>query len=419
MSGRNYNIFKGIIFGQALGDAVGLQAEFRFKKDIGGIENIIFPMKAAKGDFVLNDWTDDTDQAIIIIDTLKEADSSPMDSVKLRQIFGRRLLHWINNGFKELGDTVGQGCGGLTITIKNMPGFGSSEVDPAEIAREVWLKSGRTLAPNGAIMRGAACFYFLLSSAAKTEEFKKRPVEIFYDICYSLTIATHYDIRCIISVLFLNSLLVHISAGGDLINLRAKAFEDVIAFIRSKGDKFVADHAPIPTKKEERGPTPSYYNDDKYFTTETVTNGLAITTKSTYNFEKEFFDYCRFGNEKGWIPSLELDKAGRIGYTYKTMSCAAWVAYIIEESIINKQNKKGKSDNGLLADILNFKKIIKYIAAQGGDADTNCAVVGAVLGAWFGFDVLEILVGDWIGHMPNSSWLEQRLNIGDVRSSDS
>jgi ADP-ribosylglycohydrolase len=68
------------------------------------------------------------------------------------------------------------------------------------------------------------------------------------------------------------------------------------------------------------------------------------------------------------ITSLELDK--NIGYTYKPVGCAM---YCFRQS----------------STIDNFELLLINIIKEGGDADTNCAVVGAVLGAYYGYEHIQ------------------------------
>lgn len=60
-----------MIYGHALGDAVGLLTEFRFKKDIPKIE---FPYANSIRDFPICDWTEDTDHLIITMQSLIDND---------------------------------------------------------------------------------------------------------------------------------------------------------------------------------------------------------------------------------------------------------------------------------------------------------------------------------------------------------
>ena len=63
---------------------------------------------------------------------------------------------------------------------------------------------------------------------------------------------------------------------------------------------------------------------------------------------------------------LNPGEENRLGYTYKPLAAAAWA----------------------LANAQSFEQGLKAIVHEGGDADTNGAVVGAVLGARFGADAI-------------------------------
>jgi ADP-ribosylglycohydrolase len=54
-----------------------------------------------------------------------------------------------------------------------------------------------------------------------------------------------------------------------------------------------------------------------------------------------------------------------------------------------------------------FKKLSNLLIRQGGDADTNGAVFGAVLGARIGF---QNCPQDWIKHFPYKEWLDKQVN---------
>lgn len=64
----------------------------------------------------------------------------------------------------------------------------------------------------------------------------------------------------------------------------------------------------------------------------------------------------------GLLEEFELDDEMTMGYTLKTMGCAVWCLYHID----------------------NFKDGLLKIVNAGGDADTNAAVACAVLGAKYG-----------------------------------
>lgn len=64
------------------------------------------------------------------------------------------------------------------------------------------------------------------------------------------------------------------------------------------------------------------------------------------------------------ISALNLDEPGSIGYTLRTLAAALWCFWHASS----------------------FESGLKAVVNEGGDADTNGAVAGAILGAKFGFD---------------------------------
>lgn len=91
------------------------------------------------------------------------------------------------------------------------------------------------------------------------------------------------------------------------------------------------------------------------------------------------------------IEDFELDDAEKIGYTFKCMGVAFWALF-----------QKGS-----------FKDIIRRIATEGGDADTNCAVAGALLGAKLGYAGLP---ADWISQMRESDRKELDIIISQMET---
>ena len=107
----------GTILGQAVGDAVGLSTEFLDKETIFlyyGISHINYNhyyfdshrMKWMDKNYICNDWTDDTDQMILILDSLIKNNGN-VDILD----FAKRCKFWITCGFVECGDLIPCGFG--------------------------------------------------------------------------------------------------------------------------------------------------------------------------------------------------------------------------------------------------------------------------------------------------------------------
>merc|ERR1711924_322924 len=83
------------------------------------------------------------------------------------------------------------------------------------------------------------------------------------------------------------------------------------------------------------------------------------------------------------LEELELDEPRAIGYTMKCLGAGLWAL---------RQ-----------CDSADFETTIRAIVMQGGDADTNAAVAGALLGCYWGHSRLP---DHWMSAMPYTPWLE-------------
>lgn len=101
----------GCIYGQALGDAYGLSTEFEDRDDVArkypNCSLIPFPDYVLTGHnrrWMRGDWTDDTDQWILVLLTLMFHGGD-------ERVFAQKLTNWIYYGYPELGDHGGMGLG--------------------------------------------------------------------------------------------------------------------------------------------------------------------------------------------------------------------------------------------------------------------------------------------------------------------
>ena len=135
---------KGLIFGQAIGDALGLASEFLSKEEVSfhypdGINSysqIIQDKHRSR--WGKGDWTDDTDQFLCILTSLlnkKEVD----------------LLDIANELYLWSNDTP-MGIGVTTYKVLNMPQY---TLFPQKAAKIIWKIKKKDLAPNGALMRNS------------------------------------------------------------------------------------------------------------------------------------------------------------------------------------------------------------------------------------------------------------------------
>lgn len=323
--------FAGCLYGLALGDAVGLATEF-LTKDVANFYYDIergFQLDELLPDqhrsmFSAGDWTDDTDQNILILDNLV-ANKGQFDAVT----FGASLQKWVNNGFPELGDTAGCGCGKMTYDVIAHSSFKSK---PHVAAAAVWEASGRNSAPNGALMRtpvlGCAQFWNLQKVISETT---------------SACQTTHADPRCVASSVALSSAISSL-LSSDPSATYIERIETAIATALDAARPFIAS---CPEKQRE---------------------------------EFEFYT----GNRT--LSELNLGEPRAIGYTFKALGAAFY-------ALRDAQNN-------------NFIDIITKITLEAGDADTNCAVAGSLLGALLGF---RLLPAQWISQLQHHEWMNRKL----------
>ncbi|MBL0037328.1 MAG: ADP-ribosylglycohydrolase family protein [Flavobacteriales bacterium] len=278
---------RGVIFGQAVGDALGLGTEFmsvdevweHYPEGLSTYHQII--QDAHRSRWRQGDWTDDTDQFLCILDSLLEhGDVRRLD-------IASRFLDWSRTG--------GMGIGRSTLKVLSLPGY---TTEPEKAARYVWERGRRDLAPNGAVMR---------TSILGVWDYKdhQRVLENATTVCQ----LTHSDPRCIDSCRLISGLIACVLRGEQA---KVHVPTDIVAEL----DPRLIEHI------------------------------MALQGKK--------------------LEHHQLDEPDRIGYTLKAAG-AGWWAHHHAPSF----------EVGLLS-----------VVHAGGDADTNGAVAGSVLGARFGFSAI-------------------------------
>jgi ADP-ribosylglycohydrolase len=280
--------FKGVLFGQAVGDALGLGTEFmsraqvrdKYSDGLSAYDQII--RDAHRKRWKRGDWTDDTEQMTLIVDSLLEKREIDVCDI------ARRFAHWEGQGGLGVGDTV--------YAVLHHPKFFA---DPHAAAADVWGNTGRWQAANGAVMRTAALGLWEGHDESKVMANAENVCKI-----------THFDPRCVASCVAVCVAIRRLVHGeGDV--------ESIIAHVRE-----------LATAQDPR--------------------------------VAPFFDLA----ESKDIESLILDDEDSMGYTLKTLSAGIWALRFASS----------------------YEEGITAVIHQGGDADTNASVAGALLGARFGYE---------------------------------
>lgn len=335
----------GVVYGHALGDAVGLITEFKFKRDKPTID---FPYEEPVRNFPVCDWTDDTDHLILVMQSMID------NKFRLNNTdIAERLKNWVSTGFKELGDTVGLGLGGTMNMVINHAKFLEN---PNEAANEIWNNSGKKLASNGSLMR--------TSIVGTLPNFNA--VEFW---AAELSRITHADPRCISACVLQSSIIF------NLIYRTATTPENVDAMLQvsvNVSRKYItAEAEPVIFGEMRHQPTPACYHDPTFKTR-----------------DEELSHWVQLAYTK-CIGELRLDDMVKIGYVFKCLGCSIYALQVIKYALKNNRTPS-------------FRKFILKLASECGDADTNCAVAGAVMGSYLGYSNLP---QDWIKALPNRGWL--------------
>jgi len=297
---------QGVIFGQAIGDALGLGTEFmsaeevweHYPEGLSAYHQIV--QDAHRRRWRQGDWTDDTDQFLCILDSLLEHGRlRPLD-------IAERFLRW--------SQVDGMGIGSTTYKVLNLPGYAA---EPEKAARLVWKRGHYDLAPNGAVMRTSILGIW-------DHRDHQRVLANATAVCQ----LTHSDPRCVDSCRLISGLIAHILRGEQT---------------------SIQEPTDITPDLDQR----------------VVEHIMALHGKS--------------------LGDHQLDEPDRIGYTLKATG-AGWWAY---------HQASGFSE-GLL-----------QVVHAGGDADTNGAVAGSVLGARFGFSAIP---ATWVNGLNRRDELMERAD---------
>jgi len=306
---------KGVIFGHAIGDALGLGAEFMPKAAVvtnypAGLtrySQIIQDRHRSR--WPIGDWTDDTDQMLCILDSILE-----YEDVRILDI-ARRIHTWATDD--------GMGIGNLVWSVITSRYFLDA---PHFAAQYAWESTGRYSAPNGGVMRTSILGVWKYNSL---DEVKKNAEKV----CR----VTHYDPRCVGSCVAVCTAIALLLQG-----------------------------------KED------------------FTEIMKIVARATADYSPELDQFLALA-ATGTLDDLDLDEGlsatelGSIGYTLKTLGAGFWA----------------------LKNAFSYREGVLQVIHEGGDADTNAAVVGAMLGAKYGFSSIP---GIWVDELREAKELDARIN---------
>ena len=219
-----------ILIGQAIGDAVGLATEFLdkeesitfYKNEHIRYDNYRFDSHRCRWmnpEGKCADWTDDTDQCILILDSIVRNNGN-CDEYD----FAQRLYFWLGHGFPEVGDYCPLGVGANVGKVTSTEGWVNN---PIEISKKVWMDGGKRSAPNGSVMRTSVASIPYFWDEMKVIENARKYGQV-----------THYDHRCQASVSIIVLVLAKLLQGrNDVEKIIEESFKVAVNDIEIENQK--------------------------------------------------------------------------------------------------------------------------------------------------------------------------------------
>jgi ADP-ribosylglycohydrolase len=224
---------RGVLFGQAVGDALGLFGEFKSAKllrTIYGAEgpSKYMPVNRTNHGWKAGEWTDDTEQALCILDAyLADGDIDPTT-------LATNFLRWAHED--------GRGMGNHTWSVFSSGYF---SLDPLSVSKEIWERSNKRAAPNGGVMRTSVVGILRPQDLAWTELAASKACQV-----------THFDPRCVGGAVALSVAIACLVEGWAIPDAieeglsRGEAFDpDVRRFAMMGLDELQLDEGLDPMRK--------------------------------------------------------------------------------------------------------------------------------------------------------------------------
>lgn len=201
----------GTIFGQAIGDALGLGTEFMSKKEVrekypDGLKEysqIIRDYHRAK--FQPGSWSDDTDMMLCIANAIIEDKGINLHTI------ARNFKQWV-----YAPET--RGVGQTTLKVLSIAEYVEK---PHQVAELIWRMTRTKNAANGSVMR-TAIIGLKKENVAQTAE----------DVCK----LTHFDPRCVGSCVIVSEIINHLIWHDEQLS-----YSQIIT-IGNKYDKSIAEY---------------------------------------------------------------------------------------------------------------------------------------------------------------------------------
>ena len=254
---------KGTIYGQAIGDALGLGTEGMTDEDMAwkypnGIRHYsdIFQDRHRKR-WKIGDWSDDTDMMLCIANAVIKDKGVNYTSIA--------------RNFKEWADGEPMGIGETTYKVLS---FGDYVEKPFDASKMLWKMSHQKSAANGGVMRTSIVGLF-----------PKAVEECAVNICR----LTHYDPRCVGSCAIV-SLLIH-----SLVYEEEKLSYHKIVDIAQKYDSHIREYIDLSLNTDIRALELQDW-DSVGYTLKTLAAGLWAYWNAS-SFEEGLLSVVRAGGD--------------------------------------------------------------------------------------------------------------------------
>jgi ADP-ribosylglycohydrolase len=224
--------------------------------------------------------------------------------------------------------------------------------------------------------------------------------EYTFRIATEFSIITHADPRCVLACCISTALIRGILRGDiqneqDVDAMIDVAFKWVHSW-QKRGRKFKSE--PVVVVEEEwvdAGMNTSEIGDVE----EQIQESTALYTKPEPLLDRvEFYKHVRAEN----FQELQLDDSMTMGYVYKSLGAA-----IVALRSAMKSDWSGSEERRKYSNRTIFENLITEIVMEGGDADTNACVAGALLGAWLGYMALP---AHWCEGIEHHDWLVSKCD---------
>lgn len=308
--------------------------------------------KSAKiiSNFKKHDWTDDTDQLICIMQSIVKKLHTDYKSID--SIFSQSIYNWINDGFPECGDNGGCGVG---TTTKSWYTDKFVKIDPYIASCRAYLYDYRNpcnVHPNGALMRtaivGTYCF---------------NDLDVVFRNAITFSKITHASPKCVASSIFMSGIIALLMRQtGLLTNIqKTHMINTVLLEMKSFLDEYIAEFNVVIDKY--------CHIFDIEFTKKRYSKKIDYPAQRVFPSSDEIIDEIR---QYCFLDTLdEINLNHNAGYTMFPIACSMYAF----------RNIMDKSE---------IETYLVNIIKMGGDTDSNCAVVGAVLGTYFGYSSLPM-----------------------------